>query len=130
MLEESGSFGISKGLELLNRWSGNLVQQWELDTSLSVSLGVWSLYLVCRDHCSPDDMDSVSASSVSSGHIHVYQIKESNNTHLADCSTEAGITVLLVHVVVASTRLIADDQAVDLHGLVWILLHLRDIGNR
>ena len=46
-------------------------------------------------------------------------------THLAHCSTEAGVTILLVHVVVAGTGLVADDQTEDSDAPVRSLLHLR-----
>lgn len=53
-------------------------------------------------------------------------LQSRKRTHLADGSAEAGVAILLVHVVVASTGLVADDETEDSDGLVWILLHLRE----
>lgn len=62
--------------------------------------------LLLVQHGSADDGNSVGGSTMVSSHLGV---------QLADSAIEGDVAVLLVHVVVASTRLITEDNAEGLH---------------
>ena len=103
------------GLELPGRWSNLLVDQGKLDLGIMELLSALPLAKLGRDSGSLDDLDAVAAHPVAGGHLGV---------HLLNAPVQSGVTVLLVHVVIPSSALVSQPDAVVLDGCRVLLENL------
>lgn len=95
-----GAVGFEDGLVLLLARPNNRAKDWKLQLVAAVQVGLWSPDLVLFvQNGSPDDGDGVRGGSVVPAHFLV---------ELAHSPVERHITILLVHVVVAGTRFVAE----------------------
>lgn len=88
------------------------VRHWELDAVRVESRGVRATAVLGGDIGRLDDLDVRPADTVASGELRV---------HLLDGTGEAGVPILLVHVVGTGAGVVANPHTKVLHGL-WVLL--------
>ena len=85
----------------------DLAGERELDLGVVELLDVGALGEGCGHHLSLDDGNARLPHAMSTSHLRV---------HLLDCAVHGQVPVLLVHVVVARSRLISDPEAKILHA--------------
>eukprot|EP00968_Pinguiococcus_pyrenoidosus_P012687 scaffold1130_cov195-Pinguiococcus_pyrenoidosus.AAC.48 len=88
------------------------VRQGELDVRVGELQDVGSSAVLVRDDICPDDVDPAEAGPVAARHVPV---------HLVHGPGEHGVAVLAVHIVRAASRVVADPDAVVLHGVAILL---------
>lgn len=101
--KEVGPGCLVGGLELPRWWPHLPAHQRELDFRVVKLLRALPLAEVSRDCGSFDDLDAVMADPVSRSHLRV---------HLLNTTIQGSVTVLLVHVVVASPTLVSQPDSV------------------
>jgi len=105
------------GLQAPGWWADLAVGQWELNFGIVKLLGVLTLAERYWNSCSLNDLDARGTHPMARSHLIV---------HLLHCSIESQISVLLVHVVVASPALIAHPDTIVLDGGGVLLKNLID----
>ena len=107
--ESARLLGQEGGLVLLGLSTVVAVRESELQVLTSVHDVLRSLQLLISNNGGADDLDGTVTSTVSSGHLLVA---------LLDSTEERSVTVLLVHVVSAGTRVVSqpDSVVLDLHS--------------
>lgn len=111
-----GAVGLEDGAVLLLTGPGDGLDDGEADLAAAEGqrLGSPDLGLLVEDG-GPDHVHGVVVGSVVAAHLHV---------ELADGAVERGVAELLVHVVLAGTRLVLEDHTVGLHEVGALLVHL------
>jgi hypothetical protein len=110
-LSESGSAASDDGVSVLLGDDLSWSDQGESQVLVDVLEGVASLDIGIGNNGSLDDLDIASHSSVSSSHIVV---------HLTDGTSEGGVSVLLVHIVLAASTSVSqpDGEVLYLHRVL------------
>ena len=101
--ESARLLGQEGGLVLLGLSTVVAVRESELQVLTSVHDVLLSLQLLISNNGGADDLDGTVTSTVSSGHLLVA---------LLDSTEERSVTVLLVHVVSAGTRVVSQPDSV------------------
>lgn len=106
MNRDVGTHGLERGLVRLGRRTHDLLRQRELDVQVVELLRVGALAELGRHDASLDDLHARCTYPVARRHLVV---------ELIHGAVERGVPVLLVRVVIARSRLVADPYAVVLH---------------
>jgi len=104
--EKSGSVSLEHGLHVLGGGSLDGSGLGEVDTSLGELLDSGSLGLGVLNDGSLDDLESLSSSGVTTGHLHV---------ELGDSSAKSHVSEFLVHVDGGGSGVVSEEDSVDSH---------------
>ena len=98
-----GSLGEKRSAELFRGWTKDAVGQRELDLRVVELQSVGALAVLGGYGCGADDLDRLESSTVSSCHVIVHRV---------DGIVEGDITVLPVHVVRSTSRVVFDPDGI------------------
>ena len=116
----AGSVGNKGAAELLGGWAHDAVSKRESDLGVVELSGRHTLAVLGSNCGSANDLDGSIASTVTTSHVVV---------HGVNGSVEAGITVLTVHIMSSTARVVLDPDTVVLDSASVLLSDLVDIKN-